>query len=82
MKTWGEYADNPGRQPVKLYGSTYSIMRASETGLPETIANHGQALPLLGLLGFRNVTLLTGHMAVWRRSGFPQENVGRLKVEG
>ena len=28
---------------------------------------------LLGLLGYRNVTLLTGHMAAWRRSGFPQE---------
>jgi len=26
---------------------------------------------LLGLLGFRNVTLLTGHMAAWRRSGLP-----------
>lgn len=28
---------------------------------------------LLGLLGFRNVTLLTGHMAAWRRSAFPME---------
>ncbi len=26
---------------------------------------------LLGLLGFRNVTLLAGHMAAWRRSGLP-----------
>jgi len=26
---------------------------------------------LLGFLGFRNVTLLTGHMAAWRRSGLP-----------
>lgn len=26
---------------------------------------------LLGLLGFRNVTLLTGHMAAWRRLGLP-----------
>lgn len=26
---------------------------------------------LLGLLGFRNVTLLSGHMAAWRRSGLP-----------
>jgi rhodanese-related sulfurtransferase len=25
---------------------------------------------LLGFLGYRNVTLLTGHMAAWRRSGF------------
>lgn len=26
---------------------------------------------LLGLLGFRNVVLLKGHMAAWRRSGLP-----------
>ncbi|HEX5773478.1 MAG TPA: rhodanese-like domain-containing protein [Geomobilimonas sp.] len=26
---------------------------------------------LLCFLGFRNVTLLTGHMAAWRRSGLP-----------
>src|SRR6185369_5832719 len=26
---------------------------------------------LLGFLGFRHVTLLTGHMAAWRRSGLP-----------
>lgn len=28
---------------------------------------------LLGSLGYRNVTLLTGHMAAWRRSGLPQD---------
>lgn len=28
---------------------------------------------LLGALGYRNVTLLTGHMAGWRRSGLPME---------
>lgn len=28
---------------------------------------------LLALLGYRNVTLLTGHMARWRRSGLPLE---------
>jgi hydroxyacylglutathione hydrolase len=32
---------------------------------------------LLGFLGYRNVTLLAGHMAVWRRSGFPMEKVER-----
>jgi rhodanese-related sulfurtransferase len=26
---------------------------------------------LLGLFGFRNVTLLTGHMSAWRRLGLP-----------
>ena len=26
---------------------------------------------LLGFLGYRNVTLLAGHMAAWRRSGLP-----------
>lgn len=28
---------------------------------------------LLGLLGYRNMTLLAGHMAAWRRSGLPLE---------
>lgn len=28
---------------------------------------------LLGLFGYRKVTLLTGHMAAWRRSGLPLE---------
>jgi rhodanese-related sulfurtransferase len=30
------------------------------------------AKSLLGLLGYRNVTLLSGHMAAWRRSGLAQ----------
>ncbi len=28
---------------------------------------------LLGALGYRRVTLLDGHMAGWRRAGFPKE---------
>lgn len=28
---------------------------------------------VLGLLGYRNVTLLEGHMAAWRHAGRPQE---------
>jgi hydroxyacylglutathione hydrolase len=28
---------------------------------------------VLGLFGYRNVTLLAGHMAAWRRLGLPQE---------
>ena len=28
---------------------------------------------LLGVLGYRNITLLDGHMAHWRRAGLPQE---------
>ncbi len=28
---------------------------------------------LLGLFGYRNVSLLTGHMAAWRRLGLPLE---------
>jgi rhodanese-related sulfurtransferase len=28
---------------------------------------------VLGLFGYRDCTLLTGHMACWRRSGLPQE---------
>ncbi len=31
------------------------------------------AKALLGSLGYRNVTLLTGHMAGWRSSGLPQQ---------
>lgn len=29
---------------------------------------------LLGLLGYRHVTLLAGHMSVWRRLGLPMGN--------
>jgi hydroxyacylglutathione hydrolase len=29
------------------------------------------AKALLGIFGFRNVSLLSGHMAGWRRSGLP-----------
>jgi hydroxyacylglutathione hydrolase len=29
---------------------------------------------LLNLFGYRNVTLLTGHMAAWRRLGLPMVN--------
>jgi hydroxyacylglutathione hydrolase len=28
---------------------------------------------LLGVFGYRNVTLLEGHMASWRQAGRPQE---------
>jgi len=28
---------------------------------------------LLGAFGYRNVTLLEGHMAAWRKAGCPQE---------
>ena len=28
---------------------------------------------LLGLLGYRNVTLLAGHMSAWRRLGLPMD---------
>jgi rhodanese-related sulfurtransferase len=28
---------------------------------------------LLGVFGYRNVTLLEGHMAAWRKAGRPQE---------
>lgn len=31
------------------------------------------AKSLLGVFGYRNVTLLEGHMAGWRRAGRPQE---------
>ena len=32
---------------------------------------------LLGFLGYRNVKLLTGHMAAWRRLGLPMVKVER-----
>ncbi len=31
------------------------------------------AKALLGVFGYRNVTLLEGHMASWRQAGSPQE---------
>ncbi|GAM08014.1 thiosulfate sulfurtransferase PspE precursor [Geobacter sp. OR-1] len=31
------------------------------------------AKALLGLFGYRNMILLSGHMAAWRRSGLPLE---------
>ena len=42
------------------------------------------AKALLGFLGYRNITLLDGHMAAWRRSDLPMEKgkVNSLKVEG
>src|SRR5512146_423116 len=33
----------------------------------------GMAKVVLGLLGYRNVSLLAGHMAGWRRAGLHQE---------
>ncbi len=33
----------------------------------------GMAKVVLGFLGYRDVSLLTGHMAGWRRAGLPQE---------
>jgi len=35
------------------------------------------AKALLGLLGYRNLKLLSGHMATWRRLGLPLEKGGR-----
>ena len=35
------------------------------------------AKALLGVLGYRNVTLLDGHMAAWRRLGLPMKKVER-----
>ena len=32
---------------------------------------------LLGLLGYRNVTLLAGHMSAWRRLGLPMDVTGK-----
>jgi len=32
---------------------------------------------LLGLLGYRNVSLLSGHMAAWRRFALPMKKDGR-----
>jgi len=31
------------------------------------------AKSLLGILGYRNITLLEGHMSAWRQAGRPQE---------
>ncbi len=37
------------------------------------------AQSLLGLYGYRNVTLLDGHMSGWRRSGLPVEKETSLR---
>ena len=53
-----------------------ALPKAKETQVVVT-CEHGPraqlAGSLLGLLGYRNVTLLAGHMAGWRRAEFPVE---------
>lgn len=34
------------------------------------------ARSLLGLIGYRHIQLLDGHMAVWRRAGLPMTRMG------
>ena len=46
-----EDADDLGRSAVQLEGRADSIEGAGETGLPEAIANQGEALPFIGLSG-------------------------------
>jgi hydroxyacylglutathione hydrolase len=72
-----------GHIPGALHAPTWKILfrlaplpKERETLLVLT-CEHGpraqMARSLLGLFGYRTVTLLEGHMAGWRRAGLPVE---------
>lgn len=72
-----------GHIPGAVHAPTWKILlrlaalpKARETQMVVT-CEHGPraqlASSLLGLLGYRNVALLAGHMSGWRRAGLPLE---------
>ena len=77
----------PGHIPGAIHAPTWKIMLRL-TSLPldkqtemvvlcELGPRAVMAKVLLGLFGYRNVKLLTGHMAAWRRLGLPLEKAER-----
>ena len=54
---------------VKLDGRADRIERASETGLPEAMTDHGQTLPLLGLLGREDAPVQGLNAKQWKEVG-------------
>jgi len=72
-----------GRVPGAIHAPTWKIL-FKMANLPKdkgarlvVLCEHGpraqMAQGLLGLYGYRNVTLLEGHMAGWRRAGLAVE---------
>jgi len=72
-----------GRIPGAIHAPNWKILLRL-AGIPSdknaelvVTCEHGPraqlAKGLLGLLGYRNVALLEGHMAAWRHAGRPQE---------
>ena len=54
---------------VKHDGRAEGIERASETGLPEAMADQGQTLPLLGLLGREAAPVQRLNAEQWKKVG-------------
>ena len=54
---------------VKLDGRADRIERAAETGLPEAMADQGQTLPLLGLLGRETAPMQGLNAEQWKEVG-------------
>ncbi len=62
----------------KLYSAlAFLCLQAVRSARLVVTCEHGPraqiAVALLGRCGYANVTLLDGHMAGWRRAGFPLE---------
>ena len=75
-----------GHIPGAIHAPTLKIL-FKLTSLPEdrstelvVTCEHGPraqiAQGLLNMYGYRNVTLLDGHMSGWRRAGLPMEKAG------
>ncbi|MHB8123002.1 MAG: rhodanese-like domain-containing protein [Desulfuromonadaceae bacterium] len=74
---------NGGHLPGAIHAPTWKIL-LKMARLPEdksaelvVLCEHGpraqMAQSLLNAYGYRNTTLLDGHMAAWRRAGLPLE---------
>ncbi len=74
---------NPGHIPGAIHAPIWKIMlhlaslptdkQAEMVVLCELGPRAVMAKALLGLLGYRNIKLLSGHMAAWRKLGLPVE---------
>ena len=74
---------NSGHVPGAVHAPTWKLLlrlvplpadRAAELVVTCELGPRAQiAKGLLGLIGYRNVTLLDGHMSRWRKSGLPME---------
>ncbi len=74
---------NSGHVPGAVHAPTWKLLlrlvplpadRTAELVVTCELGPRAQiAKGLLGLIGYRNVTLLDGHMSRWRKSGLPME---------